>query len=332
MGDSWHLNLRRDWGPVEASKDVTAAPPGGRLAVLMATHNGAAFIDSQLQSIADQQWADIDVWASDDASTDATGALLQRWQRGWSKGRFRIMEGRNAGFAENFRSLLTLDEVDADFVAFSDQDDIWLPGKIRAAAAAIGAARGPALYCERTIITDSSGRHELARSPLFTRPAHFRNALVQNIAGGNTMVLNRAAFELVREAARRTGFVSHDWFCYLLVTGAGGSVVYSAEPHVLYRQHGANLVGSNVGWAARLDRLRRALNGRFVDWNDRNLAALRACEDLLTDEAVQTLDAFEAARSGSLLGRLHRLRGSRVYRQTRAGQVSLYAACVLSRL
>jgi len=309
---------------------MTSAQPI-RLAVLLATYNGAAFIDSQLQSIADQDWPHIDVWASDDASTDSTRAPLRAWQRRWQKGEFRILEGRNAGFAENFRSLITHDGVDADYVAFSDQDDIWLPGKTRAAVGSIGRAAGPALHCERTIVADRHGA-EIARSPLFRRPPHFRNAMVQNIAGGNTMAMNRFAFELLREAAGRTAFVSHDWFTYLLLTGAGGQVVYNAEPHVLYRQHGANLIGSNMGLAARLQRIGRTLNGSFVDWNERNLGSLRACRSLLTDEARATMELFEAARSGPLHSRLARLRESGVYRQTYAGQLSLYAACMLGKL
>ena len=83
-------------------------------------------------------------------------------------------------------------------------------------------------------------------SPLFRRPPSFRNALVQSLAGGNTMVLNRPARDLVALASRRARFVSHDWWAYLLVTGAGGAVHYSAKPLVRYRQHAHNLVGANT--------------------------------------------------------------------------------------
>ena len=203
---------------------MTAA--GGRLAVLMATFNGARFIDEQLRSIDQQTWPIIDVWASDDGSTDGTLGALERWAVYWSKGDFMRLPGPGRGFAANFRSLLTNTKIDADYVAFCDQDDVWLTDKTQAAVAALEIyGSRPALYCARTIITDADGE-ELSRSPLFRRPPDFANALVQSIGGGNTMVLNRAAHQLLREAATRTGFVSHDWFAYLIVAGGGGRVIY----------------------------------------------------------------------------------------------------------
>ncbi len=304
----------------------------GAVAILLATRNGAGFLDEQVQSVAAQDWARIDVWASDDGSTDATPALLAKWAAGWTKGRFTLLAGPQQGFASNFRALLRNPEVEADYVAFCDQDDVWLPGKLRAAVVALemGGDR-PALYCERTIIADSAGQ-EVGRSPLFVEPVGFANALVQSIAGGNTMVMNRAAHELMREAARRSDFVSHDWFCYMIVSGAGGSVTYSAEPHVLYRQHEDNLVGSNTGWAARLERLSAALGGRFTRWTEHNLKTLDACADLLTEEARARIAQFRAARSGPLSARLAALRKSGVYRQSGVGQALLYLAVMLGKL
>ncbi len=309
---------------------MTAA--GGRLAVLMATFDGAKFIDEQLRSIDQQTWAEIDIWVSDDGSVDGTPNALERWAAYWSKGSFTRLAGPGRGFAANFRSLLINPKVDADYVAFCDQDDVWLADKTRAAANAL-AAHGsrPALYCARTINTDVDGQ-ELSRSPLFRRPPDFANALVQSIGGGNTMVLNRAAHQLVREAAARTGFVSHDWFAYLIVTGAGGHVTYDETPHVRYRQHEQNLVGANQGWGARLNRVQAAFGGRFTLWNDGNVAALDACRDLLTPAAVEIFDRFRHARTGPLPDRLVNLWRSGVYRQTALGQVSLYAAGLLGKL
>lgn len=309
---------------------MTAA--GRRLAVLMATFNGARFIDEQLRTIDQQIWPAIDVWASDDGSTDGTLNALERWTAYWSKGSFTRLSGPGRGFADNFRALLTNQQVDADYVAFCDQDDVWLPEKTRFAADALAPqGQRPAVLFARTINTDAEGK-ELSRSPLFRRPPDFANALVQSIGGGNTMVLNRAAHQLLREAATRTGFVSHDWFAYLIVAGAGGHVTYSATPHVLYRQHGENLVGANSGLGARLSRVQAAFGGRFTRWNDANLAALDACRDLLTPTAAEMVDRFREARVAPLPARLAKLRRSGVYRQTTLGQLSLYAAGLLGKL
>jgi glycosyltransferase involved in cell wall biosynthesis len=304
----------------------------GKLAVLLATYNGARFLDAQLRSVIAQDWPAIDVFASDDSSSDGTPELLLSWQKIWNKGAFSITTGPRLGFAGNFRKLLADSDVDADYVAFCDQDDIWLSPKTRVAVAAIDEhGSRPALYCARTTITDADDR-EVSLSTLFRRTPDFANALVQSIGGGNTMVMNRPAYELLREAARRTGFVSHDWFAYLIIAGAGGKVIYSETPHVRYRQHDANLIGSNLGLQARINRARFALSGRYIGWNNLNMSALAACRDLLTPDSAAKFDHFCRARDGNLPQRIVNLWRSGVYRQTTIGQLSLYLAGLLGKL
>lgn len=315
--------------------DPTAADEGParrRIRVLLATFNGAKYLDEQLHSLARQEVeADLDVVASDDGSTDATLALLEAWRRRWTRGRFIVLDGPQRGFTENFRALMRHPAETADYVAFCDQDDVWRPDKLSAAVTVLTDADGPGLYCGRTERVDASLR-PLGYSPLFRRPPHFRNALVQSIAGGNTMVMNKAAFALVAESALRTSFVSHDWWCYLLVSGAGGMVHYDARPRVAYRQHGGNVVGDNVGWRARWRRLRMSLAGRFAEWNAVNLAALDACEDLLTNEARQAKKLFAMARRAGPLRSPALLLKSGIYRQSLAGNVSLALAALLGKI
>lgn len=299
------------------------------ITILMATWNGTRFLQAQLESLRAQSWPDIDVVVSDDGSTDGTVEIIESFARTWNKGRFQIIPGPRLGFAENFRWLIRHADVRGEYVAFCDQDDIWKPDKLADAVAWL--SEGPAdslrLRCGRTEITPTDG--ERVMSPLFPRPPSFRNALVQSIAGANTMVMNRAAFDVVRKASERTDFVSHDWWCYLVVTGAGGTVHYSPVPDILYRQHEGNLVGSNTSISARFARMVRLFKGQFRSWTDRNIAALDQCADLLTPESRAVLETFRKVRSKWLFRRLLALRKSGVYRQTRMGQVSLFAACIL---
>ncbi|MGE0281738.1 MAG: glycosyltransferase family 2 protein [Rhizobiaceae bacterium] len=310
---------------------VRNGPP--RVAVLLATRNGAAFLSEQLDTIERQSAPLVDLWASDDGSTDTTRNILAAASSRWTKGRVEIAEGPRKGLAENFRSLLRRDDIDADFVAFSDQDDIWRPDKLSNAIAWLGGqdAAQPALYCSRVELVDAQGR-SIGFSPLFAGPTDLRNALVQSLAGGNTMVMNRAAHRLLREAADRAPFVIHDWWAYILVTAAGGRVHYSPKADVLYRQHGGNMVGSNVSWASRFQRLRPLMGGRFARWTDQNLAGLSACRNLVSPQNLALIDEFDRMRQQPLLRRLSTLRRLGLHRQTRLGQLSLYAACALNRL
>jgi glycosyltransferase involved in cell wall biosynthesis len=306
---------------------VTAAAASGRVAILLATKDGAAFLDDQLRSLAAQTHPSIDIWASDDGSTDGTLAILSDWRGRWNKGSFSVCEGPRSGFAENFRTLICNEAADADFFAFCDQDDLWEAGKLATALAWMDTqdASLPLLFCSRTLTISQSG-DVIGMSPLFSRPPSFRNALVQSLAGGNTMVLNRAARDLVARASRRARFVSHDWWAYLLVTGAGGVVCYSPRPLVRYRQHAENLVGANTSLEARLARLTLLFGGQFVRWTEMNLAGLEKNRDLLTSNAIAALELFSRARKRSLLASMASLRKSGVYRQTLKGTLALWAA------
>jgi len=312
------------------------SPPlssGDTVAILLCVYNGGHFLSPQLASLQAQTVGRIDIWASDDGSSDGSASLLLSARANWSKGHFHILEGPRKGFSENFRTLIVNDDIDADYVAFCDQDDLWDKDKLEAAIAwlATQPADRPALYCSRTRLIDEDDR-PIGYSPLFSRPPSFRNALVQSIAGANTMVLNRAAHRLVREASRRSGFVSHDWWCYLLVTGAGGTVHYSAEPRIGYRQHGTNLVGSNDSSLARLKRYVFLWRGGFASWTEKNLEGLNACRDLLDDKGRDLLDSFVRVRGTSLVQRLAGLRKLGLYRQTPGGHIGIFIATALGRL
>lgn len=301
--------------------------------ILMATYNAGRFWEQQIASLADQSWPHIDILVSDDGSTDGTVGYLQAAAKEWQKGKFQLVCGPQKGFAENFRFLIS-HIGEARYVAFCDQDDIWNHDKLDRAIDWLDAqdADRPALFCGRTCLVDEEGVN-IGLSPLFTRPASFRNALVQSIAGGNTMVLNRAGALLVAEASTHAPFVSHDWWCYMLLSGVGGAVHYSPFPTVAYRQHGGNIVGSNIGWKARLIRIHALLfTTRFSEWNTTNLAALDHVNNLLTQDAKDVLRKFKQARSLSFPARLNALRQSGVCRQTVAGQIGLWLACAMRRL
>ncbi|MGR3482041.1 MAG: glycosyltransferase, partial [Salipiger marinus] len=168
---------------------------------------------------------------------------------------------------------------------------------------------------------------------LHRRPAGFANALVQNIAAGNTIALRGPALALARAAARDPAeVVVHDWWVYQLLTGAGARVIYDAQPVLLYRQHRGNLIGANRGPLASLRRLRHLFTGTFQRWNEINLAALAASAHHLTPQNRDLLGRFAAGRAAGPLGRLAMLRATGVYRQGKLGEASLRLAALLGRL
>jgi glycosyltransferase involved in cell wall biosynthesis len=303
-----------------------------RVAILMCTKDGAEFIDGQLKSIAEQTHENWILIVSDDGSNDETVAKLERFA-GVRRQEIIVRKGPGRGVCANFLSLANDPTIEADYFAFSDQDDIWHQEKLRRALAWLATvpADVPGMYCGRTELITIDER-SYGFSPLFTRPPAFENALVQNLGGGNTIVFNREAKKILEEAAT-IDVVLHDWWVYQLVSAAGGMVHYDPRPMLKYRQHPYNLIGSNMGWRARLARIRLMLQGRFREWNKTNIAALRQLPaNLLQPKNREVLAHFEKARCASLPKRLYYLRHSGVYRQTLLGNLGLLAATILKRL
>jgi hypothetical protein len=94
---------------------------------------------------------------------------------------------------------------------------------------------------------------------------------VQSIAGGNTMVFNQKARELVVFCGADVDVPSHDWWLYQVTAACGGQVHYDAYPSVRYRQHAHNVIGSNMGWTASMHRIHMlqkgvSATGRTLMW------------------------------------------------------------------
>ena len=315
-----------------ALNDTLAPMSCTGIAILLCTHQGQRFLAPQLDSIVAQSRRDWSLWVSDDRSTDQTLEILGAYRRKWGDERLSVRVGPGQGFRANFLSLACAPDIQAQYFAFADQDDLWDADKLATAAAWLDQtpASVPALYCARTRLIDEHD-NTLGYSPLFQRPVTFRNALVQSIAGGNTMMYNAAARALLMEAGSDIDVQTHDWWAYMVVTGCGGNVFYDTQPKVGYRQHGANLVGSNASLSGRAQRARKLLAGRFRSMNGRNLAALQRIRHRLTSGNQAVLEEFERARQQGLAGRVMGMRRSGVYCHTSLGNLGLAAATVFKK-
>ena len=316
--------------PVPQSK---RAQHSDHVCIALALYNGGRYIDAQLASIAAQDHKNISILISDDGSADDGPSIVKRFlTRTHISG--KLMHGPRKGYAQNFLSLAQSAGPSVPFLAFSDQDDVWKCEKISRAVRSLQSKcpDRPAIYCSRTVICDASLK-PLTTSPEFERAPSFANALVQNIASGNTMVLNRAALDLVQDTYRHAEtVVSHDWWVYQLVTGAGGTVLWDSTPSLFYRQHKNNLIGANNSQIARLGRIWNILNGKYRNWNNANLTALFKVRHWLNETSLNTLEQFTDCRSGGLRHRWKTFRDSGVYRQTRLGQYALSTTAFLGRL
>jgi glycosyltransferase involved in cell wall biosynthesis len=301
--------------------------PMPSVAILLCTYNGARFLPAQLASFAQQTFANWRLIASDDGSSDETRAMLSRFREEHGSLKVEVRDGPRHGFVANFLSLACDAAIEADYFAYADQDDIWDADKLSRALAWLQKPplQTPALYCSRAQLIDETGR-ACGLSPLFKRKPSFRNALVQSIAGGNTMVFNEAARHLLADCGNDVDVPLHDWWTYLLVTAAGGPVHYDPLPSIRYRTHSHNVVGTNVGWASRLRRLQMLKTGDFERWSALNIAALGRFRPRMTSENRPVFDVFCDSRKRGFLRRQIGLLKAGLYRQTLLGNLGLILA------
>lgn len=293
----------------------------------MCTHQGARFLEAQLDSIMAQTHRNWSLWVSDDGSTDATIDILIGFREAHPGHRVHILKGPCRGGSANFLTLLNHPDIGPGYAAFADQDDVWFPEKLTRALEKIGPPGTPAIYGARTILTDA-GLTPLGSSPLHRRPPGFRNALVQNVVGGNSSLLNPSAVALMRQA-RAPDVPYHDWWAYLLIAGAGGRVILDDEAVLYYRQHRANALGTSVGWRAMRERFAMVRDRRYGAWIQANLKALSRNERLLTPENRQVLHTLTSAHTRGGIRRAHLFLKSGLYRQTTLGTVFLLLAAAL---
>jgi hypothetical protein len=227
-------------------------------------------------------------------------------------------------------SLALNSEVEADFYAFCDQDDIWDEKKLERALNSLAAYPEslPILYCSRTTLVNAENEF-IGFSPLHTKAPSFQNALTQNIGGGNTMVFNSAAMRLIRQVSVPDSTISHDWWIYLVVSACGGKVIYDRTPFVRYRQHKENAIGGKARFAARMKRL---LSGAIRESNEQNLKALDRVLPFMPPHHRTLIANFQAARQAPTLLRLRRLRSLGLYRQSTIGSLGFGLAALLNKV
>jgi|LSQX01.2.fsa_nt_gb glycosyltransferase involved in cell wall biosynthesis len=224
--------------------------------ILLSTYNGEKYLEEQLSSLANQKYKDIRIRIRDDGSKDRTRDILEQFVK-----KFKLSSwyaGKNIGVINSFFELLSEEDENEciAYYAFCDQDDIWKPEKIERAVEIIKKhdPNTPIMYCSSYELLDSRSGKLLNKKKATPRPS-LKNALVENIATGCSIVLNKAARDLIIVQKPRYT-VMHDAWCYLVIS-ALGTVIYDPFPSFYYRQHGTNVIGAEVNffkkWEKRID-------------------------------------------------------------------------------
>jgi len=232
--------------------------------VLMSTWHGERFLKEQIDSILTQEGVEVRLLVRDDGSKDHTSAILSEYAS--THPNIEWTAGENIGFVRSFSALVRMaleSAIPADYYAFADQDDIWMPKKLSTACSVLSTkdASKPNLFTSNSMQVDAEGRElELFHKgpePKFRKG----NVLVFGTEQGCSMVFNRKAMELYSECEPKLTW--HDrWLyhiCYFL-----GSVTYDHQPLFYYRRHENNALanhhaGSLEGEPSKIVRVYRIL-------------------------------------------------------------------------
>jgi rhamnosyltransferase len=239
--------------------------PLPRVAVLLATYNGISFISDQVESLLKQVSCAVDIWVSDDQSTDGTWEWLCDRAAGEARISLLPRVGRFGNAARNFYRLMQdVDFSRYQYVALSDQDDIWYLEKLALSMGQMRERKAAAVSSD-VIALWPDGRKELIRKSQKQRSLDF---LFESAGPGCTYVMTvpcATAFKefLARNRSAVAAVQFHDWLIYAWVRAHGFTWYIVPRPTMLYRQHDRNEYGANSGWAAFRRRLAQVRSGWY---------------------------------------------------------------------
>ena len=173
-----------------------------KIQILLATHNGEKYIETQLDSLIAQQLpvnAHLSILVSDDASSDSTPEILREYQERYPSIIDILPEKKSGSAKDNFLRLISA--ADADYIFFCDQDDWWLPEKILKTVEAFKSTERPQLVYSDAFIADENLKiieADESRLQTYNRGLTLQKLIVQNYISGCTMAVNRALLKGVR--------------------------------------------------------------------------------------------------------------------------------------
>ncbi len=254
--------------------------------ILLATCNGEQFLREQIDSILGQDYEHFRVLARDDGSSDLTNEILNDYAARFPN-RFRVLpSGSASGSAkENFLRLMKAST--ADYICLSDQDDVWLPDKVRRTKEAMDRLESECgvnlpllVFTDLRVVDDKLGLQHPSFWAFMSidpdRVQRLNKLLVQGVVTGCTAMLNRQLLELSLSMPEEASM--HDRWIALLASTLGRHAAVRA-PTVLYRQHGGNVLGTGALQQPRtlLQRILRPDTQKYLEeWgtNQRQAAAL----------------------------------------------------------
>ena len=238
--------------------------------VCMATYNGGEYLKQQIDSIIAQSIQDWRVIIRDDGSSDNTVSIIEKYAAEHPD-KIKLITDSDGNLGANLNFGRLLEQADAEYIMFSDQDDVWLPNKIELTLNVMKATEQiypdkPVLIhtdlkvvdSDLNIIADSMWSYQ----KIFPEISNNLNRIMaQNVVTGCTMMINRKARTVSLPIPKEA--VVHDWWIAIKVA-KHGRIAYISTPPVLYRQHPKNEIVAQKSQRINTQVKGKKLNSQFI--------------------------------------------------------------------
>lgn len=227
--------------------------------ILLATFNGEKFLSKQLDSLLKQTYSDFKIIIRDDGSTDSTLKIIEKYKKKYPKKISLVTDDKkNVGATQNFGILL--ENSNADYIFFCDQDDVWLSNKVAISLQKMKQIENKEIAIPCLIFSDMKAinetgniTHQSVWQELHLHPNFFtlNRLLVQNIPHGCTMLINKAMRNLSTPIPK-TAMLHDHWIALLAITC--GKFDFIEEPTILLRNHDQNVTRKTTSLLQKIKR------------------------------------------------------------------------------
>ena len=241
------------------------------VAVLLATHNPTETIEEQINSIYGQKSVKVKIYWGDDRSTEESKEYVKKLLAGKN---YVEIKDTGVGATKNFLHLLRFPT--EEYIAFSDQDDIWLPEKLIQHISLIKDSSDlPALSHSNSMVLKNG---KTSKKKSICQDHAFYQLSWQNCVQGCTILLNSKAQQLLNSMPQNY-VLAHDWWAAQVIS-LYGRIFFNENVDLFYRIHSTN----QVGLPRTLERIKRSFLRTY------KLQSQQALENLNHESSISILD------------------------------------------
>lgn len=213
------------------------------ISIAMTTYNGEKYLHEQIDSILTQTITDFELVVCDDCSTDSTISILNEFAN--KDQRVKVVRNEsNLGYVRNFEKAIKL--CSGDYIALSDQDDIWLPTHLEVLYKVISEGNYTLVGANAELVTSDNkdiGSKLINNGHLPQAQNDFNVMLLyKNVFQGAACIFKKDLIEKALPFPENMKY--HDWWLALVASEMTG-VSYVDVPILRYRQHGNNASGQH---------------------------------------------------------------------------------------